>query len=186
MMSERSERVCPVERAGHLDSWWRRWLQNPQRILGPYVGEGMTALDVGCGPGFFSLELARLVGDSGRVIASDLQQGMLDKVREKIAGTPFEQRITLHRCEEDRIGLDERVDFILAFYMVHELPDQDRFYRETAALLNEGGRLLVVEPPFHVSKKKFAASLQRAREAGLSSGPGPRVRLAKTALLTRA
>jgi ubiquinone/menaquinone biosynthesis C-methylase UbiE len=70
-------------------------LQNPRKILGPYIKEGMTVLDVGCGPGFFSIELAQMVGKSGRVIASDLQEGMLRKLREKIQGTEFEERITL-------------------------------------------------------------------------------------------
>lgn len=183
-MSKKSERVCPVERAGALDTRLRRWLQDPQKILSPYVRGGMTALDMGCGPGFFSLEMARLVGENGRVIASDLQQGMLDKVQEKIRGTKLEQRITLLKCEEDRIGLDEPVDFVLAFYVVHEIPDQNRFYLEVASLLAEGGSVLVVEPPFHVTKKKFAASLQLARKAGLDPGPGPRVPFCKTALLT--
>lgn len=184
-MSKKSERVCPVERAGALDTRLRRWLQDPQKILSPYVRGGITALDMGCGPGFFSLEMARLVGENGRVIAGDLQQGMLDKVQEKIRGTELEQRISLLKCEEDRIGLDEPVDFVLAFYVVHEIPDQDRFYRELASQLREGGRVLVVEPSFHVLKKKFAASLERAREAGLAPGPGPRIFLCRTALLTK-
>jgi Ribosomal protein L11 methylase len=58
-------RVCPVERAGGLDNWVRRWLQNPRKFLAPYVSKGMTVLDMGCGPGFFSLEMASMVGVSG-------------------------------------------------------------------------------------------------------------------------
>lgn len=183
-MCKRSELVCPVERAGHLDNRWRRWLQNPRKILEPHVREGMTVLDVGCGPGFFCIEAARMVGETGRVIASDLQEGMLDKVREKIRGTDLESRITVHRCEEKRIGITEPVDFVLAFYMVHELPDQVSFYREVASILKKEGLVLVVEPPFHVTRKKFAASLQLARDAGLTPQPGPRVMFCKTALLT--
>lgn len=185
-MSDRSERVCPVERAGHLDTRLRRWLQDPQKILGPYVREGMTMLDVGCGPGYFTTAAARLVGGNGRVIAADLQQGMLDKLQQRIAGTDIEPRVTLHRCAEDRIGAAGPVDFILAFYVVHEIPDQAVFYQEAASLLAGDGSMLVVEPPFHVSKRKFGASMQLAREAGLVSGPGPRLLLCKTALLTRA
>lgn len=185
-MNDRSERVCPVERAGRLDTRLRRWLQDPGKILGPHVREGMTVLDVGCGPGFFTVEAARRVGKKGRVIAADLQQGMLDKLQEKIAGTALEPRITLHRCEEDRIGVEQPVDFILAFYVVHELPDQAAFYGEAASLLAGAGSMLVVEPPFHVSKKKFAASLGLAREAGLEPGRGPRLLFCKTARLTRA
>jgi hypothetical protein len=40
-------RVCPVERAGSLDNGIRKWLQNPRKILGPYIEEGMTVLDLG-------------------------------------------------------------------------------------------------------------------------------------------
>jgi len=51
MMPDRNDRnnhVCPVERAGILDYRIRRWLQNPQKILGPYIEEGMTVLDHCC------------------------------------------------------------------------------------------------------------------------------------------
>ena len=74
-MSDRNKRVCSVEISGSLDNRIRKWLQNPQKILRPYIEEGMTVLDVGCGPGFFSIDIAQMVGKSGRVIASDLQEG---------------------------------------------------------------------------------------------------------------
>ena len=76
-----SNRICPVERAGHLDNRIRRWLQRPRNILAPYVKAGMTVLDIGCGPGFFTIDMARIVGDSGRVIAADLQAAMLQKAQ---------------------------------------------------------------------------------------------------------
>ena len=104
-MAGRKTRVCPVERAGSLDTKIRRIFQNPRRILSPFVSEGMTAVDLGCGPGFFTIDMALLAGRSGRVIAVDLQEGMLEKLREKIAGTELEERITLHRCEQQSIRL---------------------------------------------------------------------------------
>jgi ubiquinone/menaquinone biosynthesis C-methylase UbiE len=91
-------RVCSVERAGSLDNRIRRWIQDPQKILRPYIEEGMTVLDLGCGPGHFSIALAQMVGKSGRVIAADLQEEMLQKLRDKIQGTELEERITLHKC----------------------------------------------------------------------------------------
>ncbi|MEN8212415.1 MAG: methyltransferase domain-containing protein, partial [Thermodesulfobacteriota bacterium] len=83
----RKNRVCPVEKAGSLDNKFRRWFQDPEKILRPYVNKGMTVLDLGCGPGFFSVDMAQMVGKSGRVIASDLQDGMLEKLQSKIQGT---------------------------------------------------------------------------------------------------
>ena len=64
-MSDKSKRVCPVERAGGLYNKIRRWLQNPQKILRPYIEEGMTVLDLGCGPGFFSNIRSEVTQDCG-------------------------------------------------------------------------------------------------------------------------
>jgi ubiquinone/menaquinone biosynthesis C-methylase UbiE len=182
-MSQDHRRVCPVERAGALDNSLRRLLQNPRKILGPYLREGMTALDIGCGPGFFTIPMAQLVGRTGRVIAVDLQEGMLARLRGKIAGTELEPRIVLHKCDETRLGLLESVDFALLFYMVHEIPDKDRFFNELARIVRPAGRVLVVEPPFHVSQSAFAASLAKAETAGFIRTPGPGVFLSKTAIL---
>ena len=54
-MDNERNRVCPVELANSFDSKIRKWLQNPRKILSPYIKEGMTVLDIGCGPGFFSM-----------------------------------------------------------------------------------------------------------------------------------
>jgi ubiquinone/menaquinone biosynthesis C-methylase UbiE len=74
MSNEKNKRICPVEYAVGLDNSVRRLLQNPRKILKPYIHEGMTVLDLGCGPGFFSIEIAKMLKDSGKVIAADLQE----------------------------------------------------------------------------------------------------------------
>lgn len=179
------KRVCPAERAGHLDNKFRRWFQNPQKILSPYIKEGMTALDLGCGPGFFSVDMAHMVGESGRVIASDLQDAMLDKLRSKIYGTKIEERIVFHKCQEDTIGITDPVDFILAFYMVHEIPDQHVFFNEIESLLKTNGVILMVEPPFHVSNKAFNQTIERALKAGLIVAERPGVLFSKAVILKK-
>ena len=184
-MSDRSNRVCPVERAGRLDNRIRRWIQNPQKILKPYVEEGMTVLDIGCGPGFFSIDMAQMVGKAGRVIASDLQEGMLQKLRDKIQGTDLEKRITLHKGEENRIGVSERVDFVLAFYMVHEVPSQEEFFNEIGTIIKPNGQVLIVEPPFRVSKSAFEETIRKARDAGFRPTGRPKVFLSKAVILKR-
>jgi len=185
IMSDRNNRVCPVERAGSLDSRIRRWFQNPQKILRPYIVEGMTVLDVGCGPGFFSIDMAYMVGKAGRVIASDLQEGMLQKLRDKIKGTEVEKRITLHKCEENKIGITDHVDFVLLFYMVHEVPNKFSFFDEIATILKPNGQVLLVEPPFHVSKLAFEETIKNTRDAGFSDTEGPHILFHKTAILKK-
>ena len=183
-MPEQQSPVCPVALADHLDSRIRRWLQNPRRLLEPYVREGMTALDLGCGPGFFTLDLAHLVGPSGRVIAADLQPGMLERVRLKTHGTELASRITLHQCQPNRVGVSGPLDFVFAFYVIHELPDAATSLAELRPLFSPGGQLFIVEPPLHVSKAAFAATLQLAIQAGFRVVSRPHVRFNKAALLT--
>jgi ubiquinone/menaquinone biosynthesis C-methylase UbiE len=175
MANKNENRVCPVEKSGGLDNGLRRFLQNPQKILKPYIKEGMTVLDLGCGPGFFSLEIAKLLGNSGTVIAADLQQGMLDKVRQKIRGTDVESRVQLHKCLEESINLNDKVDFALAFYMIHEVPDAEHLFRELKSILNPGGQIFIIEPKFHVSKKSFAAMTDQLTAIGLEIEKKPKI-----------
>ncbi|UCF15373.1 MAG: class I SAM-dependent methyltransferase [Phycisphaerales bacterium] len=182
-MDGRSGRVCPVERAGSLDNRIRRWLHDPRKILGPYIDEGMTVLDIGCGPGLFTIEMAQMVGKSGRIIAADLQEGMLEKLRDKIKGTELEDRITLHKCQKNSIGVTGKVDFTLAFYLLHEIPDQAQFFAEIQTTLKPNGLALIVEPPFHVSKKAFEETIDKARNAGLMPVERPKVFLSKAVVL---
>jgi ubiquinone/menaquinone biosynthesis C-methylase UbiE len=173
-MKKDRNRVCPVELADSLDSRLRRWLQNPLNILAPYVYEGMTALDVGCGPGFFAIEMAKIVGNNGRVVAADLQEGMLTKLSDKIRGTDLERRILPVKCDRDSINVSEKVDFILAFYVIHEIPDKSRFFDQLKHILKENGQVLVVEPRlFHVSRKAFEVTLGLARKSEFTVTPGP-------------
>jgi ubiquinone/menaquinone biosynthesis C-methylase UbiE len=184
-MSDKKTWVCPVGLAGGLEIRFRRWIQDPRKILGPYIKEGMTVMDFGCGPGYFTIDMAHMVGKSGRVIAADLQEGMLQKLKRKINGTDIEARITLHRCEERKIGLSEKVDFILIFYVMHEIPDHGSFLKELRALLRPNGKVLIVEPPLHVSKAAFQETLAKAREAGFTPEQGPKVIFSRTVILTR-
>ncbi len=159
-------------------------MQNPRAILSPFVKEGMKVLDIGCGPGFFSIEMARLVGQAGQVISADLQEGMLETLAAKIKGTVLEPRIACVQCGEANINVSEIVDFILAFYMVHEVPDKDSFFKQLKAVLNKQGSLLLVEPKlFHVSRDDFSSTLKKAEAAGFSVSEAPKLLLSWSAML---
>ncbi|WMW21826.1 class I SAM-dependent methyltransferase [Methanolobus mangrovi] len=160
--------VCPTEISIILNNRIRRWLQNPRKILGPYIKEGMDVLEVGCGPGFFTLDMARMVGENGQVVAVDLQEGMLAKVREKIRRIGTGLNIVLHKCDEDRIGVSGNFDFVFLFYMVHEVVDKEAFFRELESLLKKDGQIYIAEPPLHVSKKAFEETVMIAGKAGFT------------------
>lgn len=76
-----AHRVCPWWLGYWLACPLRQYRQDPSKILAPYVREGMTVLEPGPGMGFFTLELARLVGATGRVVAVDIQRKMIDLKR---------------------------------------------------------------------------------------------------------
>ncbi len=108
--------VCPWWSAPFtISPFFRRWLHDPERIVGCYVRPGMTVLDVGCGVGWFSIPMARTVGDDGKVIAVDLQQQMLNMLRRRAAKAGVADRIELHKCGQDRLGLETEADFALLF-----------------------------------------------------------------------
>jgi ubiquinone/menaquinone biosynthesis C-methylase UbiE len=167
-------RVCPVGLTWVLDNFFRRWIHNPRKIFNGLVKEGMTVLDVGCGPGVFSIAMAEMVGKNGKVIAADLQEGMLEKVKSKL-NESNRDTIKLHKCGEDRIGVNEKVDFVLVFYVLHEVPSQEGFLREIKSILKPGGRVLIIEPNFHVTKKAFEQSISAATSAGFQYENGPKV-----------
>lgn len=185
-MKKKDNRVCPVERAGGLDNMIRRLFQNPKKILKKYINGGMTVLDLGCGPGFFSIAMAEMIGESGLVIAADLQKGMLIKLKEKIKGTEIEKRIQVHSTGKNNIGISRKVDFILAFYLFHELPDQVKILKEIKSILKPNGIFFLVEPKyFHVSKEEFEESVNNARKMGFTIVERPGIFLSRAAVLKK-
>ncbi|MFH1441984.1 MAG: class I SAM-dependent methyltransferase [Candidatus Omnitrophota bacterium] len=180
-----NKKICPAERAGYLDNIFRKWGHNPKKILGNYIKEGMAVLDIGCGPGFFTLEMAEMVGESGRVIAADLQADMLEKVRNKIKGREQAKRIILHKTTEDKIGVTQEVDFVLAFYILHEVPSQENFFMELKTILRPGGKVLLAEPKFHVSRKMFTDSINKAVVFGFIPVEYPKIFFSNAVVLSK-
>ena len=177
-----SLRICPWWLSSTLDNPIRRLIHNPEEILGGYIESGQTVLDLGCGSGTFTIFMARMVGETGKVIAVDVQDEMLQIVRRKAVKAKLDSRIITHKSEPDRIGISGKVDFVLAFYMVHEVPDVKGFLREIASLLKSRGKLLIVEPVFHVSASSFKRTLEAAQLAGLQPISEPKIRFSRSML----
>ena len=177
--------VCPWQIVYLFDNFLRPLIHNPRKLFGPYVRAGMTVLDIGCGRGFTSLGLARLVGEEGLVIAADLQPQMLDMVKERAARVGLSNCIRIHCCEASRIGVQEELDFVVAFFMVHEVPDARTFFEEIFTLLKPGGRFFLTEPKVHVSSRDFGQLVQKAQVVGFKIAEKPSVRLGRTVLLVK-
>ncbi|HZY03549.1 MAG TPA: methyltransferase domain-containing protein [Anaeromyxobacteraceae bacterium] len=178
-------RICPWWLGCLLANPVRRWAQDPAAVLRPHVADGMTALEPGPGVGYFTLELARLVGAGGRVVAVDVQPRMLASLRHRAERAGLAARIETRLARSDSLGVEGlagRVDFVLAFAVVHELPDAGRFFAEARRALRPGGRLFLAEPSLHVRAAEFASTFHAAERAGLVAIGAPRVRWSRTAL----
>ncbi len=166
----------------------RRLFQKPERILGPYIREGMTVLEPGCAMGFFSLPMARMVGARGRIVCVDLQQRMLSSLARRASKAGVAARIEARLCAQDGLGIEDlsgQIDFALAFAMVHEVPDPGRLLSQISDALAPGGHLLIAEPAGHVSRNAFEETVKLATEMGLATVERPPIPTSHAILMAK-
>ncbi len=171
-----AEHVCPFWVGYLLLNPLRKLLENPDKILGQFVREGMVVLEPGCGMGYFTLPLARMVGPRGRVIAVEVQAKMLSALDRRARKANLLDRIELRQVGAEGLGVEDlvgQIDFAVAIHVVHEVPEQAFFFEETWNSLKSGGKLLVIEPKGHVSEAKFEQTLMAAENAGFRQEPLP-------------
>lgn len=178
-----TSQVCPWWLAYFFDNPLRRLIHHPVKLLSPYLKPGMTATDIGCGMGFFTIGMARIVGDRGKVIVADLQPEMLKITIRRARKKGVNGIIKTHLCKTDSIGIDEKVDFALSFWVVHETPDPQRFLTEIKSILKPNAKFLLVEPIHHVTKNSMKRIVATARDAGFTLLETPKVVLSRAALL---
>lgn len=185
-----AKRICPWWLGYLLASPIRRWLsEDPSKILSPYVRAGMTVFEPGPGMGFFTLELARLVGPSGRVIAVDVQPKMIAGLKRRAAKARVMDRIDVRQASTDSLGVKDwagKVDFTLAFAVVHEMPSATRFFSDAAMVSKANATLLFAEPSGHVKAEEFEAELQDAIKAGFVVAERLSIRRSQAVLLRKA
>jgi len=161
--------VCPWYCGYFLLSPLRRFEVKPEKALEGLVSPGDVVLDAGCAMGFFSIPMARMVGEDGCVICVDLQERMLKTLRKRAKRAGLHDRIEARRCTAGSLGiedLDAKLDFALAWAVVHETPDPAAFFAQIHRALKTSRRLLVAEPAGHINLQKFESTLETARKTG--------------------
>jgi 2-polyprenyl-3-methyl-5-hydroxy-6-metoxy-1,4-benzoquinol methylase len=154
----------------HTCPWWlgfllinpiRKRLHNPESMLKPFVKPGMKVVDFGCAMGFFSLPMARMVGETGKVYAVDIQEKMIQWLSKRAAKAKLSQIIhpMLITEETNYAGLSGSIDFALLFAMVHEVPDKAKLFATVGNMVKSGGHVLFAEPRGHVTKIDFEESI---------------------------
>lgn len=166
-----AHRICPFWVGYFLLNPFRKLLENPRKILGCFIQEGMKVLEPGCGMGYFTLPIARMVGPKGRVVAVDIQTKMLSALRRRAEKAGLDKRIEFREAKPGSLGVEDlegKIDFAVALHVTHEVPDQAFFFAEIWAALRVEGELLVIEPRGHVSQRQLQDSVFFAKRIGFS------------------
>lgn len=180
--------VCPWWIGYFLASPLRRWSQDPEKILGSYIKEGMKVMDVGCAMGFFSLPLARMVGPTGQVVCIDLQEKMIKSLKKRAAKSGLSDRIETHVCSPNSLEIDDipgEIDFALVYAVVHEVPDSEALFSQVHQSMKPGSKLLLGEPKGHVSGDDFSQTITTARRCGFEVIDSPRIKRTRAVLLSK-
>ena len=146
----------------------------------------MTVIDYGCGMGFFTLYLAKSVGDTGRVICIDAQEKMLNSLRKRAVKARLIKRITIKLIDSTTPESNNQPssgDFILLFAVAHEVSHQKSLFRQLFKALKSNGRMLFAEPAGHISKKAFEQSLSLVLKSGFKIIEYPKIRRSLSVLL---
>ena len=106
------------------------------------IQPGQSVLDIGSGPGFWSLPLAQIVGPDGIVWALDVSQEILDLLAQR--NPPAQLRML--RAELPQIELpSSSMDWIWAAFVFHEVTPPETLASEMRRLLKENGALAVLD-----------------------------------------
>ncbi|WAI00347.1 class I SAM-dependent methyltransferase [Methanogenium organophilum] len=140
---------APAWIGGLLDSDYRRHIQPPSFVIERSgIRPSMQVLDLGCGSGAFTTDIARMVGPEGRVVAFDIQENMLRQLQRKLARQKHADipPITIIRGDATALPFcDGTFDAVCMVTVLQEIPENHRALAEVFRVLRPGGVLGVTE-----------------------------------------
>lgn len=161
--------VCPYWIGYFLINPFRKYVHDPQKMLGEYIKPGMHVVDYGCAMGYFSLPMAEMVGESGKVYCFDVQDRMLKKLNQrarKAGVNNIIEPVLVNHHTNAFDAMKENADFVLLFAVVHEVHDKETLFANLHAVMKPKALLLFAEPAGHVSLKTFKKSVSLADDLG--------------------
>jgi len=166
-------RPFPRVLAGILEHPLRLKYRDPAQTLGPFgLAEGMSVLDLGCGTGLFSGEMARQVGATGTVHAVDIQSALLDRARQRVGETGLAGRVRFYHsgAYDLRHLAPESIDVAILIATFSEIPNPMLLLGELGRVLKSGGRIGISEEMAHPGYLPAPLVRRRVEEAGFRFG----------------
>lgn len=141
--------IAPVMGVGGAD-----WLDRPERDAEEHTTKavealaletGMVVADIGAGSGYYTERMARRVGPSGRVYATDIQPGMLEILQRRMSRAGLTNVVPILGRADDPGLPAGSLDLALMVDVYHELAEPQTFMRRLRDALKADGRLVLVE-----------------------------------------
>ncbi len=145
----KKRQIAPVMSVAHAD-----WLTRPERdaeeqpdrvVSELKIPEGATVVDLGAGVGYFTWRLAKQVGPNGKVIAVDIQEGMLDLLRQNLADRDITNTDTVLGSPDNPHLPVGAVDLVLLVDVYHELAEPEKTMEHVRRSLKPDGRVAIIE-----------------------------------------
>lgn len=167
-METTKKNICPLWIGYTLLIPVRKYQHDPYKILGSHIKQGMCVMDYGSAMGYFSIPLAKMTGSKGKVFCVDIQEKMLDKLKKRAIKHKVHKIIKPLQVNKNyNINkLQNKLDFILLFMVVHEVPDKSKLFTDLFSISKTGAKVLFAEPKGHVTSENFEKSIQLAQAAG--------------------
>jgi protein-L-isoaspartate O-methyltransferase len=141
--------IAPVMGVGGAE-----WLERPEReaeeapsiaIQALKIRPGQTVADIGAGSGYYTVRMARVVGPTGKVFATDIQPGMLDLLGRNVAKAKLDNVVAVLGTPDDPKLPPDSLDLAIMVDVYHELAAPQAFIRKLRASLKRTGRLVLLE-----------------------------------------
>lgn len=148
---------------------FRNRAQPPSMIIEALnLRPGMEIVELGCGSGFYTVEVAKAIQPAGIVFAVDIQQGMLDKLQARMEREGIDNIVPVLADAEGKIPLDDGIaDAVFSVTVLPEIPDPTKALLQVKRLLREGGIFanyeFLIDPDFPLRR----TVVKWAEEAGL-------------------
>lgn len=153
-----------------LDSGFRQKIQPPSKIIkASGIKRGMKVVDLGCGSGAYTLEIAKVLGEGSEVYAVDLQEEMLRKLEAKLEKADDSNMACISAFVGDAEDLpfdDSSVDAVFITSTLQEFGDKEKALKEIKRVLRDASSLIISEVAFDIDYYMQSTVCKMARNAG--------------------